>query len=352
MALSFKTPPWLRLPAWATGGGSVSSSRFAWLAPKYPPVAFDVDPKCLAMVRVGQRKKERFLAAFDVADLPKEMMEIDFFRAKLSRPDEFRAIAAKALSREPAKTRGVSILLPDNYARVAILPFEEMPRSRADTLDLIRYKTKKSVPFKVEESAVDYQVLPGPGPGLSVLAVLIPRAIVEEFEGIFTALGVQPGLVDLSTFGLINLYRPVLEKEGTPDSDSLIANVSGSYFTFVIFRGPQMLFYRCKSFATGLEDETGEAALKLLRRELQTSLLYYREKLQGSGIGRTYLRVVDLEPAEVAEVLTSEPEVGVVQTIDPSRVIGINGRLSGEHGERMLQRLAPAIGAAAGRSAP
>ena len=351
MALELRMPTWIRPPTWMRGGAAHRERSWFWLEPRYPSVAFDLEPKSLAMVRVGRRKKERFLASFEVQEIPPGVIEIDFFKARLSAPDRFQGLLARMIEKDPVNFNRASLLLPDSYARVAILPFEEMPRSRHDALDLVRWRTKKAVPFKVEDAAVDYAVLPGSGPGVNVLAVLTPRTIVQEIESAFEQAGVHAGLVDLSTFSLLNLYRSVFEAEVGGGSEFLVANVTGTFVTFVIFRGPQMVFFRCKPFGVVTGEDSGDAARRLLKRELQTSLLYYREKLEGKGLSRAYLRVVDLDPEIVTAVFSSEPDVGSVRWIDPRKVVSLDGRMTGEHGERILQRLAPALGAAARRGA-
>lgn len=352
MPFGAKLPVRIELPAWLRGGAAVRKPSLAWLAPRYPPVALELDTKVLSMVRVGRRKQERFLASFDLEEVPPDLIEIDFQKARLTSQERYRAIVSRLLAKEPVKVKSLSIVIPDNYARVSIIPFEEMPRNRQDTMDLIRYKTKKSVPFKVEEAALDYQILKGGSAGPNVLAVLTPKSVVEEFETVFSSFGLHVGLVDLSTFSLVNAYQPVLAREMGPGKEYLVANVSGTYFTVAIFRGDDLLFFRCKAFAMGTGDDSDEGSLRLLKRELQTSLLYYRDKLEGQGIARAYLRVVDLDRAAVSDLFSAEQEVQSVAMIDVGRVITVNGRVSGEHGERTLQRLAPAIGAAAGRTFP
>jgi type IV pilus assembly protein PilM len=351
MALELKTPAWLRLPAWLRGGAAVRHRRWSWLEPRYPGVAFDLDPRSLAMVRVGRRKKDAYVASYDVEEVPPDLVEMEFSRVRLTSPARFRAIVSRVIEKDPVRSNRASLVLPDSYARVALLPFEEMPRSRQDALDLVRWKTKKAVPFKVEEAAVDYQVLPAAGPGLTVLAVLTPRSVVEEFESAFASLGIHAGLVELSTFALINLYRPVLEKESAAGEEVLLANVCGTFFSFAIFRGGRMVFFRSKPFALMAGEDGAVGALRLLKREMQTSLVYYREKLEGKGIARAYLRVADLDPAAVSAVVAAEAG-GQAGFVDPRRVVAVDGRFTGDHGERALQRIAPALGAIVGRGAP
>lgn len=348
MALSLPKipiPSWLRLPA-VNGGGNGASG---FLDAKLPPVAFDLDQTSMAMVRIGRRKKERFIASYNVVEVPPDTVEIDFYSVRLKAPEKFAEIVREMVRREGAKLEKVSLLLPDNYARVAILTLDQLPRRRADALELVKWKTKKAVPFKVEEAAIDFMVLPGPGPKVDLLAVLIPRAVVEGFEAAFNALDMHAGLVDLSTLSLLNLYRPVLQREIVNGSEYMVANVSVGFVTFVIFRGGQMLFFRSKSFAPGGGDDEERAALRLIRRELQTSLLYYREKLEGRELTMAFLRVVDLNPEAVSAVFTDQPEISSVDWIDPRKVLEVDGRMTGDQGTRLLQRLAPALGATLGR---
>jgi type IV pilus assembly protein PilM len=255
---------------------------------------------------------------------------------------------AGLLEKEEVRFSQASLLLPDSYARVAILTLDELPRRRQDALTILRWKTKKAVPFKVEDAAVDYMVLPGTGPQVDVLAVLTPRSVVEGYERVFSALGIHAGLIQLSSLSLLNLYRPILEREVSNGSEFMVANVSEGFVTFIIFRGQKMVFFRSKPFALGLGDGDGESSLRLIRREIQTSLLYYREKLGGKDLTRAYLRVVGQKPEKVAEVFTSQPEISGVDWIDPRKVVDINGRMAGEQGSRILQRLAPALGATLG----
>ncbi|HXI04111.1 MAG TPA: pilus assembly protein PilM [Candidatus Saccharimonadales bacterium] len=341
-------PSWLRLPRRAPSAPA-RTGMAALLDPKLPEVAFDVDQRSVAMVRLGKRKKERFIASYEVVELPPDLFDIDFYSVHLKSPERFRELVGGIVRKEDLKLERVSLLLPDNYARVAILSLASLPRKRSDAIEMLRWKTKKAVPFKVDDAAIDFMTLPGDGTGVDVLAVLTPRAIVEGFESAFTSLGIHAGLVDLSTLSLLNLYRPVIDADIRNGAECMAANVSGGFVTFVIFRAGRMVFFRSKPFPLGVIEGGEAASLRMVRRELQTSLLYYREKLDGRELARTYLRVVEHSPEAVAAIFNEQPEIAEVDWIDPRRVIDVNGRMSGEQGEKLLQRLAPALGATIGR---
>ena len=343
-----KLPAWLTLGTPAEGGG-------AGLKAKYPPVAMEMGSGQLTVVRLAKdRAKKWSLTACDLVEVPPDLIDSEVFRVKIKSADRFRALVAGALQKGGLKTSAISLVLPDHLARVALLPFEELPRTRREVIELVRWKMKKAVPFKVDEALVDYQVMPGDsGRGFTVLAVLIPHNIVEEHEEVFLRQGIHPGLIDLSSFSLVHLYQSVIDKEVPVGGDFMMLNVGNNFFTVLIFRAGLLLFYRCKTFAFGGE-ETPESRQRLVRREIQTSLLYYQERLAGRGLARVYMRVVGHDAGQIASMFEGAPVANEPEMIDAGRVVELSGRISAvgpDRGAEMLQRIGPAVGAALGRSA-
>lgn len=343
----------LRLPRLLSSQGRAEPLG-GGLKPKYPPVAMDLGISQLALARLGSDKEKKWsLTSYDLVEVPDDLLDTEFFRIRIRSADQYQALVAKALRREGLKTDKISLVLPDHLARVALLPFEELPRGRRDMLEMIRWRMKKAVPFKVEEATVDYQVLPNRGPGATVLAVLMPSAILEEHESVFTHQGIHPGLVDLSSFSLAHLYRGVIEKDLPDGGDFMILNATHHFFTVMIYRKGVPIFYRCKTYAFGGEEDE-DSGVRLVHREAQASLLYYQERLSGMELARVYMRVVGHEPERVAAVFQGAPVATPPEVIDVGRVVEVSGRVAAAGADRSfetLQRLAPAVGAALGREA-
>jgi len=353
----------LRLPAWLTLGSPADTSA-GGLKIKYPPVAMDLSTGSVALARLAKDSEKKWtLTSHDIVEVPGELLESDLFRVRIRSIDQYRALVAGALQKEGIKTTRISLVLPDHLARVALLPFEELPRTRRETLELVRWKMKKAVPFKVEEAAVDYQVLPpdpaSGGKGRVLLAVLMPASIVSEHEEIFQALGVHPGVVDLSTFSLAHLYRTVIDDEVPAGGDFMLVNVTTTCFTVMIWRDGRPIFYRCKTFSFAAEDGGSNeaafdaaAAYRLIHREAQASIVYFTERLAGKSFARIYMRVVGHDPERVGAALEGAPSDAPPELIDLRKVVKVTGRINVTGSERsaeLLQRLAPAVGAALGR---
>ncbi|HET9481983.1 MAG TPA: pilus assembly protein PilM [Candidatus Polarisedimenticolia bacterium] len=344
---NLKLPRWLTLQAPADPGPT-------GLKATYPPVAMDMGINHLMLARLAKSGDRKWsLSAYSVVEVPPDLLDSDFFRIKVKSAGQYQDLVAGAIRKEGIKTDKISVVVPDHLARVALLNFEELPRTRRELTALVRWRMKKAVPFKVEEAAVDYQVLPHGGNGCVVLAVLMPASILEEHESVFIRLGIHPGLVDLSSFSLAHLYRPVIQKEVPENGDFMIMNATTTFFTVMIFRAGLPIFYRCKTFGFS-GDENGDASHRLIHREAQASLLYYQEKLQGLSLAKVYMRLVGHDPARVAALFEGAPVSAPPELIDVRRVVDVTGRI-GEIGEErvseLLQRLAPAVGAALGRDA-
>ena len=109
------------------------------------------------------------------------------------------------IGRLPSRPRRVALLIPDIAARVSFVRFDQLP-ARAEDLDaLVRWQLKKAAPFPVEGAVLTHMpaVTTAEG-GFERLAVVARQDVVRGYESVCEELGLHPGLVDLSTFGVVN----------------------------------------------------------------------------------------------------------------------------------------------------
>jgi Tfp pilus assembly PilM family ATPase len=115
------------------------------------------------------------------------------------------------LGTRPAR---VALVIPDLATKVSLIKFDQVPAKRDDLDQLVRWQMRKSAPFSIEESCVTYT------PGMreasgsaEFVVVLARRGVIEEYEKVCADAGVYAGLVDLSTFSVVNLF---LASSGAP----------------------------------------------------------------------------------------------------------------------------------------
>lgn len=314
---------------------------------RYPAAAIEIGPAEVVAVRVRTDRSGHRLAGYGLSAHRSAVAPPVAATMKSVATEELRQTVQEAIQSAGIKPGRASLLLPDSLARVWLLQVPELPRGQSGVLEMIRWKIRKSVPFRIEDAEITWQILVRPSgtePAL-ILTGLIPRALVRQYEGVLASLGLRVGLVDLASFNLFNAYRPFIDENGGATEDFGVLNATEGYFTLMIFRGGELIFYRSKTHPEG-EGGGPEERLRTFRRELATSLSYYTEKLKGVSLARTYTRIADPALGDPAEVLGALG-FGAMESMDPERI----ARLPEGLDPQTAISLAPALGAASGRRA-
>ena len=120
-------------------------------------------------------------------------------------------ITKDAMRRAGVRGFEMSVVIPDDSCRIALVTAESLAGKEEDREAFLRWKLKKSVPFDVDTAQIAYEVL-GPhegteGKGVDVLVALSPRSIVQEYEELLEKLDIHAGYVIPSTIAAMNL-RP------------------------------------------------------------------------------------------------------------------------------------------------
>jgi hypothetical protein len=324
----------------------VDPERMIGLRPPYPPVALQLSGSEALIVRLKRRRRGRpLLEAHQTRPIPEQSMPASIFQPAPAGSGELTARLRELFEASGTRPGRVSVILPDNLAKISLLPLPERPASRKQLDELVRSKMRRAVPFKLDDARLSYQVLAGTGREVSVLVMLTRRALVERLEEALSAVGARAGLIDICTPNLINLCRGQMEAAASNGGDVALLNCANNYFSLVIMRNEQLIFFRCKTFA--VERAPVQEPNGALAREIASSFSYYREKLAGEGVGTAFVRTVGVPYDDIESDLRALGLEGV-------KLIDAEGSLEMGEGvpydREVGQWLAPAVGAALGRS--
>jgi type IV pilus assembly protein PilM len=114
-------------------------------------------------------------------------------------PPRIVAALRKALDQVVERDRKVTLVIPDAAVRVLLLDFDTLPEKSSDALPIIRFRLRKLVPFEVDDAAISFQVMTREEDQVRALVVVIPRAVLAEYEGAVREAGYEPGAVLPST---------------------------------------------------------------------------------------------------------------------------------------------------------
>jgi type IV pilus assembly protein PilM len=239
----------------------------------------------------------------------------------------------RAFDRMGVRPKRVALAIPDNVAKVSILRFEKVPDRAKDLDELVRWQMRKAAPFRPEDAQLTF--VPGahtPDGGREFVVLMARRDIIQEYEAVCAAAGAQAGIVDLSTFNVINA---VLAGPNKPADDWLLVHVTPEDATVAILRAADLVFFR---------NRTADVEGSLADLVHQTAM-YYEDRLSGRGFGRVLIAgggsQGDRDDDSLRRAL--EQRLGTrVDPVDTREAAALADRISA--GTDLLDALAPLVG--------
>jgi type IV pilus assembly protein PilM len=303
----------------------------SWLASPPPDAALELAPDSVSGAVVSARGSDASVQSFAFEPLPAGALSPSLTGQNLV--DRTAVVAAiRAVVDRIGRPRKVALVVPDLATRVSLVRFDQVPASRADLDQLIRWQVKKSAPFPIEEASLTWtpgsQSIDG---GHEFVVALARRDVIREYEEACESAGLHAGLVDLSTFSVVNCY---LAGGRVPTGDWLVVQMRSDYTSIAVMRGGDVIFFRNKA------EGEGDTLADLVHQ----STMYYQDRLSGQGftrvlVGGTGRPGGDLEMARRG----LEERLGVpVETIDPTRVAQLTDRITVNRD--VMARLAPLVG--------
>ena len=226
----------------------------------------------------------------------------------------------------------IGLIVPDPIAKVSLVRFEKVPPREQDLDQLIRWQVRKAAPFAIEDAQVSYVAGILAADGREFVVTLARREVVQEYEDLCAAHGAHPGIVDISTFNVINAVLAGSAPE--PLADWLLVNVASDYTSIAILRGPDPIFFRSR----GADSEGTLADL------VHQTAMYYEDRLQGAGFSRVMLSGASTASGDVQEIGSSlQLRLGTaIAAVDPREAATLADRIT--VAPALLDALAPLVG--------
>jgi hypothetical protein len=273
--------------------------RRTLIDPEPPLVAVEVRAGSVGVVRAVRERGRLSLAAAASVELSPGALQVSMTQPNVVDPDRFRAALRSALERAGVLGGArAALVLPDPVARVALVPEAELlGEKKTAKADLIRFRLRKGVPFEVREARIAWASPEGAGRGTAPVVVAAGHAsVLDGYEDACRAVGLEPGLVEVSTLALVRAFA------GGRSGDRLLVNWDEGYVTLVLLRDGWPALFR--TLSGPLAASPAEVA-----REAGQTVLYYRERLQGSGLAEVAVRCAALPSASALAAL--EEPLGV-----------------------------------------
>jgi type IV pilus assembly protein PilM len=286
----------------------VKGSLYRWLVePERPTLVIEVRPGSLGVASLVPSGAMNTLGPVASMDLPAGTLQLSLTQPNIADPSAFGRILGLLLERSGLRgRRKVGLVLPDPVARVGLIPSAEINQKGTTVPDMIRFRLKKVVPFDVGEARI--ASLPGsvPGEPPTYVVAAIAETVLRGYEEALTASGLETGLVEVAGLTLG-------EAAGSGAGDHLLVNWDQGYVSFLLFRSGWPILVRTL-VGPGAEPSG-------IAHEVSQTLIYYRERLSGTGLARVVVRAAHL-PFEEAQGVLSGPLEMAPEALDPWAFVG------------------------------
>lgn len=233
-----------------------------------------------------------------------------------------------ALEQVKPRVKSVTVVVPDSAVRVFMLDFDTLPAKADETLTVLRFRLRKSVPFDVETAAISHQVLSEGSAKLDtqwkVLATIMPGPVLAEYEAAVRSAGYEPGVVLPSSLAML---------AAIDSTEAILAvNLSAQSLATTIVSGNDILLYRTVELPADPYEQQID-----VQRAIAVAAAFYEDKLHmrphrvlyaGAMPVKDFVLMLDDAELAVHEVV-ERPETGIVSSLGDHPIAAVTGALAG-----------------------
>ena len=211
--------------------------------------------------------------------------------------------------------REASLVIPDAWLRVAFTESGDLPRSSDQLDEVLRWKLRRLVPFRVDElrvSAAEVAPLPVQEEPRRLLLGFGVEQLLAQIEDAFAAHHVRIGRITSASLALLS----AVELPGGPAGGfSAVVQVEPEGYSLIFARGGEPVLHRYKPFTGGMPEGP---QVGFVTRDLKLTRNFLDENFPGSPLGSVLL----LAPPEVEQEWMERLREG----LDASSILPVDGR--------------------------
>lgn len=305
-----------------------------------PPHVFVLDAGRLRFGQLVRDRQTYRFRSYREAALPRDSFHAGPLGGPLRDPAAFQALLGSLVQSLPGGAKAVkdaSLVVPDAWLRVAFTEIGELPRTAEQRDEVLRWKLRRLVPFRVEElrvGAVEVASLPVQEEPRRLLLGFAVEQLLAQVEEAFARQGIRLGQISNVSLSLLPALLP--DRPGT-FTGLVLADPDG--YTLVFARDGAPVLHRYKPF-TGDMPEAARSGFVV--RDLKLTRNFLDEHFPGSSFGRVLL----VSPPELEPVWLDRLEEGFGQSAAPLDGRHLPPVRSEEAQAPPWRDLAPMLGAA------
>jgi hypothetical protein len=266
----------IKLPSWI-------ESLLGFAPVPVPPHVFALDAESLRYAQILRDRQGYRVRGYRTVPLPRDPFHSGILGGPLRDPGAFQELVGGLVRGIQGGVKVASLVIPDAWLRVAFAESGELPKTAEQRDEVLRWKLRRLVPFRVDElrvSAAEVAPLPRQEEPRRLLLGFGIEQLLAQIETAFAAYGVRLGWISNTSLSLLAAL------DGQADEIMALTLVEEHGYTLVFARGGEPVLHRYKGFAGGVP-EVGRTGL--IVRDLKLTRNFLDEQLPNIPLGRVLL---------------------------------------------------------------
>lgn len=312
-----------------------------------PPQAFACSATALTYARFEREGDGLVLSRYVREELPADTFQHGLLGGPPREPRSFEERVAAFVGGLDGVAEEASLVVPDAWLRTAFTEVAELPTDSRGRDEVLHWKLKRLVPFRVDElrvRAAEVTPLPGQEEPRRLLLGFGLESLFSHVEHAFAAAGVRIGRIANEGLSAIGALSDEVRGEGDRSLAGLML-VSDRGYTLVVVRGDEPVLHRSKGFTDALpEDARGSSVV----RDLRLTATFLAEHYPEQPLERLLLSAEE-ESAALWGRWLEQGDLCRVELLGPEHTVGVRiapGAASGAAAVRSFleQELLPLVG--------
>ncbi len=250
-----------------------------------PPHVFSLSPQRLdygRFERVGRQLEVRELRSLPLAP---DVFQRGLLGGPLTDTVAFGELVKGFVSGISVSVKAASLVLPDAWVRVAFAECEELPRNEDAREEVLRWKLKRLVPFRVDElrlAATPVSPLVGQTDSHRVMMAFAIESLMSQLESAFAGAGVRLGQITSASLSFLGSVDEAEFHHGL----IAMALVDEKGYTLVFARDGEPVLHRFKAISSSLPES---ARAEMVGRDLRLTRNFLQQQLPGTQLAGVLL---------------------------------------------------------------
>lgn len=250
-----------------------------------PPHVFGIERRRLCYGLFPSNGDGVRFGEYHSVELPGDFFSDGPLGGLVREPGQLREAIAELREKISMPVEEASLVLPDDWFRITFSEAGELPRHPDERQEVLRFKLKLQVPFRIDDLRLDAREVP---PLVSqdeprrVVMGFASSQLLTQIEDAFEHEGIRLGHISNQSLSLLTALHSAL---GGLEL-AAVALVSDAAYSLLIVQRGEPVVHRFKSYQGGLP---GEALRRFVLRDLRLTRTFLAEKLGGDDVQRIVL---------------------------------------------------------------